>query len=83
MPNERLALLMDAAECERLGMKVIEPELAQVVQAAAAIRTAEKINVSNPLHVSKKIVARFSRVVTDLEGERESQKRRDLGGEAS
>ena len=119
---------LDAADCERLGLKVIEPELAQVMQAsgrkgqlsfrdhlclvvatagglvcitndkalraacgdagvttiwgleimvalvrggameaADAISTAEKIHLSNPLHVSKKVVERFSRIITTTE----------------
>jgi hypothetical protein len=119
---------LDVDDCERLGLKVTEPELAQVVQASTrkgqlsfrdhlclivaaeegfvcvtndkalrracdqkgvatlwgleimtalvrsramqatdAIDTAEKIRASNPLHISKKLIERFVRIVTAME----------------
>lgn len=119
---------LDVVDCERLELKVIEPELAQVMRAstrmgqlsfrdrlclvvaseggfvcvtndkalrkacdgegvatlwgleimiplvrsgampaADAISTAEKIHISNPLHISKRILERFSRSVTATE----------------
>lgn len=37
------------------------------MQATDAIRTAEKIQLSNPLHIPKTLVDRFARNVTGIE----------------
>jgi hypothetical protein len=117
---------LDIVDCERLGLKAVEPELNQLTRAAAqrgqlsfrdhlclivasdaefvcvtkplrkacdeegvsilwgleimtalvrgramraqdAIQTAEKIHLSNPLHISQKLVDRFRQVVTGIE----------------
>lgn len=124
---------LEIVDCERLGLKIIEPELAQLTRAATrkgqlsfrdhlclvvasggslvcvtndkalraagsevgvasmwglemmtalvrsgvmaaedAIRTAGMIHISNPLHVSRKVVDRFTRIITDLEKARGS-----------
>jgi len=122
---------LDVVDCERLGLKTIEPELHQLTRAASkrgqlsfrdhlclivasdssfvcvtndkplrsacsdegvsilwglelmtalvrgnamraadAIQTAEKIHLSNPLHITRKLVDRFTKIVTDLEKKR-------------
>ena len=119
---------LDFTDCERLGLKVIEPDLIQLKRAATkrgqlsfrdhlcllvasesgfvcvtndkplrkacieegvailwgleimtalvqghemravdAIQTAEKIHNSNPLHISRKLVEQFKKIVTDIE----------------
>ncbi len=122
---------LDFSDCERLGFKVVEPELNQLERAAKkrgqlsfhdhfcllvaaefgfvcvtndkqlrkactdegvvilwgleimtalvrgnemhaedAIQTAEKIHLSNPLHIPRKLVARFTKIVQDIERKR-------------
>jgi len=119
---------LKVVDCERLGLKVIEPELNQLIraatrrgqlsfrdhlclivaletgfvcvtndkplrkacaedgvaimwglelmtalvrgramQAAGAIRTAERIHLGNPPHIPRALVDRFTRIVTDIE----------------
>jgi hypothetical protein len=43
---------------------------ANAMSAADAIRTAEKIHLSNPLHIPRKLVDRFAKIVTDIEKKR-------------
>ena len=40
---------------------------ANAMRAADAVQTAEKIHLSNPLHIPGKLVDRFARIVTDEE----------------
>ncbi len=122
---------LDVVDCERLGLKAVEPGLNQLTRAAAqrgqlsfrdhlclvvasdaefvcvtndkplrkvcddegvsilwgleimtalvrgramrasdAIQTAEKIHLRNPLHISKTLVDRFAKIVTDIEKKR-------------
>jgi predicted nucleic acid-binding protein len=122
---------LEVDDCERIGLKAIEPELNQLTQAAAkrgqlsfrdhlcllvaseagfvcvtndkplrracteegvsilwgleimtalvranaisatdAIQTAEKIHLSNPLHIPRKLVDQFAKIVTDIEKKR-------------
>jgi hypothetical protein len=43
---------------------------ANAMRATDAIQTAEKIHLSNPLHITRKIVDRFAKVVGDVEKKR-------------
>lgn len=122
---------LDFADCERIGLKTVEPNLYQLTRAAAkrgqlsfhdhlcllvasepgfvcvtndkplrkacteegvdilwgleimtalvrgnemraedAIQTAEKIHISNPLHIPRKLIDRFKKIVTDIERKR-------------
>ena len=122
---------LDVVDCERIGLKVIEPKLVQLTRAAAqrgplsfrdhlclivasdeefvcvtndkplrkacdkegvstlwgleimtalvrgramrahdAIQTADKIHLSNPLHIPQTLVDRFAKIVTDIEKKR-------------
>lgn len=45
---------------------------ANAMRARDAIQTAEKIHVSNPLHIPRKLVDRFAKVVNDVEKKRSS-----------
>lgn len=43
---------------------------ANAMRAADAIQTAEKIHSSNPLHIPRKLIERFAKVVNDVEKKR-------------
>ena len=43
---------------------------ANAMSAADAIQTAEKVHLSNPLHIPRKLVDRFTKIVTDVEKKR-------------
>jgi len=43
---------------------------ANAKRAADAIQTAEMIHLSNPLHIPRKLVDRFAKIVNDIEKKR-------------